>query len=201
MAGHFGGNPYKWDYPAGVNNPHVTRYFLAKGFIFPWETVLDAACATGYGSKLMAKNCKKVIGMEIDEGCVNVANGNKPENCEFVCADLDKAELPDVDVAVTIETVEHLNDMHHFVNQLHKHVKRCIIITVPIGGTSFAYVNEPPSPATEKNDFGSGSDVDKLIAPEGSEWKHFNSFTYGYSYFAIYFKGQPEVPEGWPPLS
>jgi SAM-dependent methyltransferase len=197
MTGHWGGNPYKWDWPAATNNPHIARYMLARGFIFPWETVLDAACCTGYGTKIISQVAKKVYGYEVDKGCIESAKMHQPKNVTFKVKDLDTCELPDVDVAITIETIEHLNDMHHFVDQLHKHVKRCIIVTVPLGGTSFAYVNEPPSPGTEKNDFAQSGDVQNLIAPDGSGWHLLTEFRYGYSHFGVYFKDQPEIPAEW----
>ena len=192
MAGHYTGNPYKWE-GGGANGPHITRYFLAKGWIMPGETVLDAACCTGYGSKLMALSAKKVIGLEVDEGAVRDAQDwNGAENVEYHVADLDTCELPDVDIAVSIETVEHLNDMKHFCDQLKKHTKRCIIICTPLGGTSSAYVNEPPGPGTEKNDFMTMGDIQKLIADD--TWKVFNDFQYGYSGFCIFFKESPKDP-------
>ncbi len=70
-------------------------------------------------------------------------------------------------------------------------------MTVPLGGTAWSYKDEVPSPATEKNDFGQSEDVDKLMAPEGGEWKPFNTFRYGYSHFGVYFKSEPKIPEGW----
>ncbi len=195
MAGHFGGNPYKWDYPAATNNPHIARYMMARGFVFPWETVLDAACCTGYGSKFTALLCKKVIGYDVDVGCIESCKQDKPRNCHFEVKDLDTCELPDVDVAISLETIEHLNDLPRFIAQLKKHVRRCIIVSTPLGGTSFAYVNEPPGPATEKNDFGSHQDVQKLFNDD--EWHELTHFDFGYSHFGVYFKGQPTPPEGW----
>lgn len=186
MAGHFGGNPYAhWGRDA--NAPHISRYFLARGWIMPGETVLDAACATGYGTKLLSQIAGKVIGYEIDEGCIQNAESDqhKPENVEFHVKDLDTCELPDVDVAVTIETVEHLNDMNHFLDQLTKHVRRLVVITVPLGGTSYAYVGQEPSPATEKNDFGNGDAVDAHFFKRG--WQKIADFNYGYSYFGVYY--------------
>lgn len=189
MAGHFNGNQYSW--ATGSNSPHITRYYLAAGWLYPHETVLDAACCTGYGSNILSNHCKSVIGIDVDPGCIESANSTwKKDNIEFINADLNTRELPDVDVAVSIETIEHLDDMRHFVSQLKNKVKRAIIVCVPYGGTSFAYKNEPVSPATEKNDFFNEGDVDKLFCDE--EWKKFNNFMYGYSYYAIYFKKEPE---------
>lgn len=192
MSGHFTGNPYKWE-GTGPNGPHVTRYFLAKGWIMPGETVLDAACCTGYGSQLLSKSAKKVIGLEVDEGAIDDAkNLNQEDNIEYNVADLNSCELPDVDVAISIETIEHLTPegMVHFVDQLKKHVKRMIFVCVPLGGTSFAYVNEPPGPATEKNDFMKLGDVEKLV--QDDDWKVFNSWEYGYSGMVVFYKKSPE---------
>lgn len=197
MAGHYGGNPYKWDLKGGANAPHIMRYFMAKGFVFPWETVLDAACATGYGSRLLAMQAKKVIGYEVDPGCIDAAlQMPKPKNVEYHLKDLNECELPDVDVAVTIETVEHLTPegMVHYAEQLRKHVKRCIIVSVPSGGSSFEYVNEIPGPATEKNDFFSIADLAKVIAPEDSGWRLFFDFPFGRSYYAIFARMDEVIP-------
>lgn len=195
MSGHFGGNPYKWE-GGGANGPHISRYFLARGWIMPGDTVLDAACATGYGSLLMAQVAKKVIGIDIDEGCIADAEIErkrlKVKNVEFYVDDLDSAQLRDVDVSISIETVEHLAWVKHFVEQLKKHTKRCIIICTPLGGTTKAYKGQPPSPATEKNDFMNMGDIEKLVADD--TWKVFNGFQYGYSGFVIFFKESPKNP-------
>lgn len=155
----------------------------------PGETVLDAACCTGYGSYMLSQVAGKVLGREVDEGCIADAKniwGRYSDKMDFQVMDLDTAELPDADVLVSIETIEHLNDMHHFLDQVTKHIKRIAIISVPVGGTSYAYVNEKPSPATEKNDFGTGNDMDKLWFERG--WEKMSDFLFGYSYFAVYYK-------------
>lgn len=195
MAGHFGGNVFKWDFPANTNNPHISRYMMASGFVFPWETVLDAACCTGYGSKFLALKAKKVIGYDVDEGCIIAANHDKPANCEFKVVDLNESAMPFVDVAVVLETIEHLEKLPHFIAELKQKVRRAIIVSTPLGGTSQAYVNEPPGPAIEVNDFGSHGDVQKLF--QDDQWHNLTHFAYGYSHFGVYFKGQPIIPVEW----
>ncbi len=163
---------------------------MAAGWVYPHETVLDAACCTGYGSHILSYHSKNVVGIEVDDGCIDHAQRVwKRDNIEFINADLNTYELPEADVAVTIETVEHLDDMHHFINQLKQKIRRLIIITVPLGGTSWAYKNEPNSPATEKNDFMTEADVSKLFVDD--QWKELNGFQYGYSYFGVYFRKEP----------
>lgn len=72
------------------------------------EILLDLYCGTGTIGLTMAKDCKKLIGVEIVEQAIENAKANAKvnhiENSEFICADalksveilLKKGELPDV---------------------------------------------------------------------------------------------------------
>lgn len=198
MAGHYGGNPYD-DWKGGTNAPHIARYMLARGWVFPDETVLDAACATGYGSYLLSQVAKGVIGMDTDEGCLEQADARwryKNDNMKFIHADLDKIEWPDADVLVSIETAEHVNNLDHFIQQAQKHIRKRIIITVPIGGTSYAYKAEGLDmslPAVECNDFNNIDHVQRLFATNG--WWCHTAFQFGYSAFCIFVKEPPTKPK------
>lgn len=198
MAGHFGGNPYAWN--GGTNAPHITRYFLARGWVMPGETVLDAACATGYGSHILGLDPSvKVLGREVDPGCIDEANGRwspANRNTDFKVMDLDKEEWPDVDVSVHIETLEHVQDLEHALEQITKHVRRAVIVTVPLGGTSHTYTDEEKlKPAGENNDFNNMAHVESLFDAKG--WKLQTSFDFGYSGFFVFFKVPPTVPAGY----
>lgn len=196
MAGHYGGNPYSWD--GGTNAPHIARYFLARGWILPGETVLDAACATGYGSHILSLDKSvKVLGREVDEGCIADANGRwGAENIDFKIMDLDKEEWPDADVSVHIETLEHVQDLQHALKQITKHIKRAVIVTVPLGGTSHAYTEEEKLlPAGENNDFNNLAHVETLFNEHG--WKLHTNFEFGYSGFFIFYKKGPKIPKGY----
>lgn len=196
MSGHYGGNPYSFD-TGGPNAPHITRYYLARGFIMPGETVLDAACATGYGSHLISQIAKKTIGIDVDEGCISEANGRwGSDKIDFRCANLDKIEWPDADVLISIESFEHVNDIQHCLEQAHKHIKRLIVITVPVGGTSWDYTEEErKTPAGECNDFNNMQHFESVFTND--EWKVFNTFQFGYSGFGIFYKKPPQVPPGY----
>jgi cyclopropane fatty-acyl-phospholipid synthase-like methyltransferase len=190
MSGHFGGNPYLWD--GGANAPHISRYFLARGWVMPGETVADVACATGYGAHLIGQIAGKVYGLEIDDGCIESANSDwSADNIEFRVFDIDKEELPDVDVLVTIETAEHVQNIDRFLKQITKHTKRCVIFCVPLGGTSYAYTKEEQlTPAGECNDFNNEAYVEDLFYKHG--WKLQTFFRYGYSGFFVFFKKSPK---------
>jgi len=196
MSGHYGGNPYAWG-GGGGNGPHISRYFMARGWVMPGETVIDAACATGYGSHLIAQYAKKVIGLDVDPGCI--AEGNhrwSADNIDFQVNDLSVDELPDADVLISIETGEHVNNLDHFLDQIWKHIGRCVVFCVPIGGTSWDYTPEQlKTPAGENNDFLDESAVIKLFTQRGWELQWHNSI--GYSSMFIFFKVPPTVPEGY----
>jgi len=170
---------------------------MARGWVMPGETVIDAACATGYGSHLIGQYAGKVIGLDIDEGCI--AEGYHrwgAPNLEFKQFDLSKDELPDADTLISIETCEHINDLDHFIDQTWKHIRRCIVICSPIGGTSWDYTPEQlKTPAGENNDFITEGDLARPFVQRGwvEEWHN----SIGYSSMFIFFKVPPTVPEGY----
>lgn len=185
MGGHYGGNPLDWQ--GGTNAPHITRYFLARGFVMPWETVLDAGCGVGYGSRMIAQVAEKVIGTDVDEACIDSARTDAPENCSFIAGSLTEVELPMVDVTIAIESLEHVVGFEAALKNIQDHTKRMIIFTVPIGGTTYAYKEaDPNDPATEVNDFPNEAAIEKLFATNG--WRIWSNFRFGYSYFGIYIK-------------
>lgn len=197
MAGHYGGNAYAWD--GGTNAPHISRYFIARGWVMPGETVIDAACCTGYGSHLIGQVAGKVIGLDIDEGCIAEAKGRwgpGTPNAEFFVHDLDKKELPDADVLITIETAEHVQDLEHYLDQMVKHIRRAVIFCVPLGGTSHTYTDaEKAGPAGEGNDFNNDAHVEKMFYEKG--WKMQSSWHFGYSGMFVFFKVPPTAPAGY----
>lgn len=198
MAGHYGGNPYAWD--GGPNAPHISRYYLARGWVLPGETVLDAACATGYGSHILSLDkTVKVLGREVDPGCIAEANGRwKPAspNVDYKVMDLDKEEWPDADILVSIETAEHVQDFDHYMQQVDKHIKRAVILSVPLGGTSQHYTPEEQAlPGGENNDFNNHAHVESIFHDHG--WKLHTNFDFGYSGFFVFYKKAPKPPKGY----
>lgn len=197
MAGHYSADPYVWE--GGANAPHVARYLIARGWVFPGETVLDAGCGSGYGSHLISQMVGekgKVIGVDVHKELVE--DGAKRDwsasNIDFRVLDLGKDELPDVDAAISIEVPEHINGLEHFIEQLHKHVQRMFIICVPLGGTSYAYTEEQQAtPAGENNDFNNIQHVESLFSND--EWKVKSSWQFGYSGMVVFAKKSPERPK------
>jgi SAM-dependent methyltransferase len=95
---------------------HVVRYALAASLVRPGDVVLDCACGLGYGSAVIAATtaASKVIGVDVDAGTVAYANANYGEqNLRFEAGDASAlVHIPDasVDVIVSMETIEHVED-------------------------------------------------------------------------------------------
>ncbi|MBC5841435.1 class I SAM-dependent methyltransferase [Flavobacterium sp. F-380] len=97
-----------------VTVEHLHRYSLARFFIKD-KIVLDIASGEGYGSYLMAKSAKKVIGVDIDQEVIDLSSTKyKNENLSFLRGSTDLIPLDDnsVDVLISFETIEH-HDKHH----------------------------------------------------------------------------------------
>jgi len=110
---------------------HVSRYVLAASKIRPGDTVLDAACGLGYGTAVLAA-CSpgaKFIGVDIDETSVAYANANfaasNPAISYHTCDVAKLAFIPDhsIDVVVSFETIEHLQDYDLFLTEVKRVLK------------------------------------------------------------------------------
>jgi 2-polyprenyl-3-methyl-5-hydroxy-6-metoxy-1,4-benzoquinol methylase len=105
---------------------HVARYNLALQYS-AGKRVLDAACGTGYGSKLLSMIAEDVVGWDNDGDTISHALKHfGSQNISYYCVDLEK--LPDYkvsavggvklfDTLVCFETLEHLEDPTLFLNR------------------------------------------------------------------------------------
>src|ERR1700694_2221819 len=88
---------------------HRHRYLFASQLV-SGKAVLDIACGEGYGSALLAKSARRVIGVDIAERAVEHAKQRyQAENLEFATGSCAAIPLGDgaVDVVVSFETIEH----------------------------------------------------------------------------------------------
>lgn len=91
---------------------HWHRYAWAVDMIRDKE-VLDAACGEGYGSDLLARTARSVIGVDVDQTSIEHAkNRYVAPNLEFRQADVRSLpiESSSIDVVVSFETIEHVAD-------------------------------------------------------------------------------------------
>jgi len=100
---------------------HWHRYHFARRWAVG-QRVLDVACGEGYGSALLARTAKSVVGIDISPDAIAHARKTYAEvgNLEFREASCTALGLPDgsVDVAVSFETLEHIAEQEQFLDEL-----------------------------------------------------------------------------------
>lgn len=105
----------------------IKKYKLAARYLLPTHTVLDVACAYGFGSYLLSEHCGRVMGVDLSEYAINHASEkNKKDNIEYRLGDATKLEfLPSesCDRVVSFETIEHIEDDRTFVREISRVLK------------------------------------------------------------------------------
>lgn len=160
-----------------TDTAHCSRYFLVRGFINSYETVVDAACGTGYGTFLLGIVAKKVLGIDKEDTFEKRWNLT---NINYIISDLEKLkEYPKADVYVSLETIEHLKDPLSFLKKVTKASFKKIIISSlnkeTVGLNPFHLSNVTLSQLRKlMNNF--------------SNWIEYHSFLQGEHYIVIYVK-------------
>ena len=88
---------------------HLHRYAMAIELVKD-KKVLDIACGEGYGTHLISRYAKKIIGVDIDENVIKDAKAKyKIANLEFKVGRVEALPIEDnsVDVVISFETLEH----------------------------------------------------------------------------------------------
>lgn len=97
---------------------NVQRYLYAMDFCRD-KVVVDYACGVGLGSYFYSLVAKKVIAVDRKQEALDYAKRfNFNNKIEYVKLDLEKDELPDGDIAVALEIIEHLNDPDRFLERI-----------------------------------------------------------------------------------
>ncbi|QHT56330.1 class I SAM-dependent methyltransferase [Cellulomonas sp. H30R-01] len=106
--------------PSLLYAEHLTRY-QAAAEIVRGKRVLDIASGSGYGSSLLAGTAASVVGVDVSEVAVAYATRQYgADNLEFRHGNAEHIPLEDdsVDVVVTFETIEHVEDYRAFVAEI-----------------------------------------------------------------------------------
>ena len=98
---------------------HIARYNWALSATVG-KTVVDLGCGAGYGSYLISFLAERVIGLDIDEESIAFARRHFGR-VEFYVRDLETSELPEADVYVAFEVLEHLAAPKVLVNKTAGH--------------------------------------------------------------------------------
>jgi ubiquinone biosynthesis O-methyltransferase len=107
--------------PKKIEDDHLERYKFASRFV-RGKTVLDIACGTGYGSRLLADTgAVEVDGVDISDDVVAYARQTyAAENVHFSTGDICEFKSPKRYDAITcFETIEHVKDFRRALANLH----------------------------------------------------------------------------------
>ena len=119
---------------------HLFEYEVARRNISQDSAVLDVGCGGGYGTDILAKHVKKIVGLDVDEGTITeVSNKYKSENCIFKLYDGNNIPYDDktFDVAVSFHVIEHVHDDINFISEIHRVLKEDGIFIVSTPNKTF----------------------------------------------------------------
>lgn len=124
---------------------HIDRYRLASS-VTTDKIVIDIACGSGYGSKLLLDSgAKFVIGIDSSGDAISFAKREyKNDKLLFVNSDYKEIsleylrnfnkEIDDIEVIVSLETIEHLDEPEVFLLKLYSLLKNNgeLVLSTPI---------------------------------------------------------------------
>jgi ubiquinone/menaquinone biosynthesis C-methylase UbiE len=112
MGLDFTGERYVPSIKGQIYYEHLHRYAIAERMC-AGKRVLDLACGEGFGAAFLARRAATVVGVDIDgETLVHARRMYYQANLRFLTGSASSIPLPDasVDVVVSFETIEHLDD-------------------------------------------------------------------------------------------
>jgi ubiquinone/menaquinone biosynthesis C-methylase UbiE len=114
------------------SDAHLVRYALAAEWIRPGDKVLDCACGLGYGTAMLAASStgRHFIGVDIDPQSIAYARDNfadyDTQTVEYRAGsalDLNFIADHSIDMVVTFETIEHLENYPTFLAEIARVLK------------------------------------------------------------------------------
>jgi SAM-dependent methyltransferase/glycosyltransferase involved in cell wall biosynthesis len=118
----FTGERYTSTITGPIRHEHHHRYLVATHYCAGCD-VLDVACGEGYGSALLGRVARSVLGVDLDAQTVAFARRNYGSpHVVFQCGDAANLEHEpnSFDVVVSFETIEHLIDHEGFLAGVHR---------------------------------------------------------------------------------
>ena len=104
---------------------HIVRYEAVRALV-AGKTVLDIASGSGYGTHLIAQAAKQVYGVDADKEAVRYASKNySDKNVAFLEGSGTAIPLENnsVDIIVSFETIEHIEDYRTFMSEVKRVLK------------------------------------------------------------------------------
>jgi ubiquinone/menaquinone biosynthesis C-methylase UbiE len=118
-----------------VYGEHIVRYQAALPIVKD-KVILDIASGSGYGTALLGEAASKAYGVDVDKDAIRYAKKNySSKKVEFLEGDGQAIPLEDssVDVVVTFETIEHIEDYESFMDEVARVLKKdgLLILSTP----------------------------------------------------------------------
>jgi predicted RNA methylase len=100
-----------------VLNVHLQLYIFAHRVIYN-KKIIDAACGTGFGTMIFSTAAKRILAVDKSQKAIDYAQKKLPFFCpvKFKKVNLETDILPEADVCVSLETIEHLKDTFFLEN-------------------------------------------------------------------------------------
>lgn len=105
-----------------IEAEHLARYLWASARVVG-RRVLDAGCGVGYGSQILDRaGAASVTGIDIAPEAIDAASERAAADIDFRLGDIEALPLEDAscDVAVCLETVEHVRDQSRALDELRR---------------------------------------------------------------------------------
>ena len=125
---------------------HWERYEFAINYCAN-QKVIDVACGPGYGTALISKaTSTRPIGLDVDKSTIEIARNNYGKVADFYAVEGYVWPIEDgsIDVIVSLETFEHLDDPNSFLHESLRVLKRggILILSTPLNETESRFSPE-----------------------------------------------------------
>lgn len=118
---------------------HLARYEFLDSFLKETDIVLDVPCGSGYGTNIISRKVKRVIGIDISKEAIRHAEEFfQLKNIDFIVDNMENLKnglLKNIkfDVIVSFEGIEHIEKQDLFLNFISEKLKKngCLIISTP----------------------------------------------------------------------
>lgn len=146
---------------------HLLRYKFLE-LLCRDKKVLDCACGCGYGSYILGRSARKVVGIDIDFDLIKFAKTYlHAENNRFVNTTIERLREKDFDVIISVETIEHIDteDVNDFILSLKEHLKKdgVIVFTTPRVDETISYKKIDNKYHSHKEEYNKEDFCDLLI--------------------------------------
>ena len=101
---------------------HLARYLWARDFLTPHQTVLDFACANGYGTKILSSGAQSVVGIDRNPTYLDIARKQySASNISYQQLDVNLHPIQGkYDIIVCFETIEHVKYPEQLLQNFHQ---------------------------------------------------------------------------------